>query len=293
MNTNSNFRRQIKILYRHKDKWWTIILLVALLLVGVWNYFFLNAAARRLVVYGFLHTVVIAMLVSVFSLLLGWATAYLLFTLKDNNRRWPLMVLRFILNLIRSVPQIIGVLFAYVLLTHWLKTGRMQSDAAVFLTIAAGITLFVFLEIVDLLEERIAYFKGLDFYHAMRACGISRKKIVNLDIIWQNSRVHLMNKLIALFGVSVFLQCSVDFIISVGLSTEVSSVNLPVTLGSLLAKIDSKQDILAIGYTLTHPGYFPNLFLKNLQGVSVAFLIVFLLLSIYKIGNGYARRHRL
>jgi len=283
----------LKTLYLQKDKWWTAILFSALLLTGLWNYFFLNAAARKLVFYGFLHTVLIAALVSIFSLMLGWGLAYLLFVLKDNDRKWPLMTAQFFLSLIRSVPQLIGVLFGYVLLTYWLKAGSVQSDGMIFLIIALSITLFVFLEIVDLLEERIAYFKSLDFYHAMRVCGIPRRKIVNLDIIWQNSRVHLINKLIALFGASVFLQCSVDFIISVGLSTEVSSVNLPVTLGSLLAKIDSKQDILAIGYTITHPGYFPNLFFEHLQGITVAFLIVFLLLSIYKIANGYAKRHRL
>jgi hypothetical protein len=78
-----------------------------------------------------------------------------------------------------------------------------------------------------------------------------------------------------------------------GLSTDVSSVNLPVTLGSLLARIDSKQDILAIGHTFTNPGYFPRLFFAHLQGITVAFLIVFTLLCIYKISNGFARRYEL
>jgi hypothetical protein len=85
----------------------------------------------------------------------------------------------------------------------------------------------------------------------------------------------------------------VDFIISVGLSTDVNSVSLPATLGSLLAKLDSKQDILAIGFTLTHPSYAPHLFFAHLQGLTTAFLIVFSLLCIYQIGNGYAERHRL
>jgi ABC-type dipeptide/oligopeptide/nickel transport system permease subunit len=112
------------------------------------------------------------------------------------------------------------------------------------------ITLFVFLEIFDLLRERITYFSRRDFFDAMRVCGISERYIINREIIWRSSRIHIINKLIAIFGISIFLLCSVDFIISVGLSTDVSSVNLPVTLGSLLAKIDSKQDILAIGYSL-------------------------------------------
>jgi hypothetical protein len=85
----------------------------------------------------------------------------------------------------------------------------------------------------------------------------------------------------------------VDFIISVGLSSDVNDTALPVTLGSLLAKIDSKQDILAIGYSLTHPDYISHLFLQHLQGMTIAFLIVFSLVSIYHIANGYAERHRL
>jgi hypothetical protein len=85
----------------------------------------------------------------------------------------------------------------------------------------------------------------------------------------------------------------VDFILSVGLSTEVSSVNLPVTLGSFLAKTDSKQDILAIGYALLHPSQLSGLFFEHLQGLSIAFIIVFSLFSIFKISNGFAERHRL
>jgi hypothetical protein len=133
----------------------------------------------------------------------------------------------------------------------------------------------------------------LDFYSAMRVCGIPDRRIINFDILWKNSRLHIQNKLIAVLGYAVFLQCSVDFIISVGLSTDVNDTSLPITLGSLLAKIDSKQDILAIGYTLTHLDYAGNLFFQHLQGTTVAFLIVFSLVSIYHIANGYAERYRL
>jgi hypothetical protein len=124
-------------------------------------------------------------------------------------------------------------------------------------------------------------------------CGISEGRVINFDILWKNSRIHILNKLISVFGAAIFLQCSVDFIISVGLSTDVNSVTLPATMGSLLAKIDSKQDILAIGYTLTHPAYAGNLFFEHLMGLTVAFLVVFTLMSVYHIANGYAERHRL
>jgi ABC-type dipeptide/oligopeptide/nickel transport system permease subunit len=155
------------------------------------------------------------------------------------------------------------------------------------------IAFFVFLEIFDLLKERIAHFRRLDFFNAMLVCGIKERYIINREIILRSSLLHVINKLIALFGAAIFLLCSVDFIISIGLSTEISAVDLPITLGSLLAKIDSKQDILAIGHTLTHWDYIIRLPFEHLQGITVAFLIVFTLLCMYQITNGYARRVRL
>ena len=76
-------------------------------------------------------------------------------------------------------------------------------------------------------------------------------------------------------------------ILSIGLSTKISSVNFPITLGNLLARIDSKQDILAIGHSLMNPTYFSNLFFEHLQGITIAFIIVFTLICIYKISNAY------
>ena len=150
---------------------------------------------------------------------------------------------------------------------------------------------FIMLEVVDLLRDRINHYTKLDFFNALLVCGVSQWRIINFDILWKNSRIHILNKLIAVFGSAVFLQCSVDFIISVGLSSDVNAVSLPVTLGSLLAKMDSKLDILAIGNTLTNPTYLPQLFFQHLQGLTVAFLIVITLLTVYQISCGYAERH--
>jgi ABC-type dipeptide/oligopeptide/nickel transport system permease subunit len=169
----------------------------------------------------------------------------------------------------------------------------VESDISILILMAFIIAVFVFLEVFDLLRERITYFSRRDFFNAMRVCGIKERYIINREIIWRSSRIHIINKLIAIFGISIFLLCSVDFIISVGLSTEVSSVNLPVTLGSLLAKIDSKQDILAIGHTISHLGYAVRLPFEHLQGITIAFIIIFTLVCMYQIGNGYTRRHHL
>lgn len=284
---------RLKDLLHHKDKRGTLIWVAVIIFVGIWDTLYLNKPALKAVIEGFVNTVVIAVLVIVFTLIMGWLVTLSLHFQHERKNRIGYLTVTFILNCIRSIPQIVGVLCGYIVITILVSKGIMQSNLVVFPTMAFIMSIFIFGELVDLMRERIEYFKKRDFYHAMLVCGIAESRIVNFDILWKNSRIHIFNKLIAVFGIAIFLQCSVDFIISVGLSTNVNAVNLPTTLGSLLAKIDSKQDILAIGHTLTHWAYLPNLFFRHLQGTTVAFLLVFTLISIHSISTGYAERHRL
>ncbi len=278
---------------KQKDKMWLIIWLVVTAFVGVWDFMFLNKPALKQVVSGFVNTFVISLLVVFITLILGWMMTLCLNALESRRFKAGYLFVTFFLNLIRSIPQIVGVLFGYIIVAFLIVNGTLTSNVVIFPIFACIMSVFIFLEMVDLMRERIAHYKKLDFFNAMLACGIPEGRIINSDILWKNSRIHIFNKLISVFGISVFLQCSVDFIISVGLSRDVSSVNLPVTFGSLLAKIDSKQDILAVGHTLTHPGYIGNLFFGHLQGVTVAFILVFTLMCIFNISNGYAERHKL
>ena len=264
-----------------------------LFLLWLWDFFFLNAPERHLLEIAFVHSLLIAGLVVVLSFVWAWLTAYLIEFFSDRQKDVAAGLLHFALNLIRSLPQIVGVLLGYVWITYRIQTGHIRSGLGIMLWMSVFLSLFIFPEVVALLRERIAYFRQSDFFNAMRVSGISDARIINYDILWKNSRRHILNKMIAVFSSAIFLQCSVDFIVSVGLSTRVSAVNLPTTLGSLLANIDSKQDILAIGYSLTHPGYLPNLFFLHLQGISVALVIVFTLFSLYKITNALAERFRL
>jgi ABC-type dipeptide/oligopeptide/nickel transport system permease subunit len=290
MTTNNPLFQALK---RKKDLRWLLAYSAALVFVGVWGLLFLNLPSLKKVVEGFFNTLFIAFVVSGVSLVLGWLFALALHFLEIKRKRSAYLVITFLMNLLRSVPQVVGVLFSYVLIAQGIQGRLFESNFIIFPLMSVCMSLFIFVEITDLMRERIAHFMRLDFYNAMRVCGVPEGRIVNFDILWKNSRIHILNKLISVFGMAVFLQCSADFIISVGLSADVNAVNLPVTLGSLLATLDSKQDILAIGYTLTHPSYFYKLFFTHLQGVTVAFLIVFSLLSIDRIAGGYAERHRL
>lgn len=278
---------------RLKDTRWLILWLAGISLLGLWDAVFLNRPAFKQLIAGFSNTMLIALLVIAGSLLMAWAATLLLVSLQTGKKRLFHLLITFLFNIIRSVPQIVGVLIGYIVAASLVEAGILHRGPSLFPLLAGIMSLFVFLEMTDLMLERIAHYRKSDFWDAMRVCGISSFRVINVDILWHNSRGHILNKLISILGMAVFLQCSVDFIISVGLSTDVSAVNLPVTLGSLLAKIDSKQDILAIGHTLTHPFYVWNLFFKHLQGISTAFLIVFTLLGSYKISGGFAERHRL
>lgn len=279
-------------LFSGRDFRWLIIWLAGLAAAGIWSAAYLNRPALSLILTGFLNTFAVAGMVLLFCLGAGWGAALALHHLEERMRAGYL-VLTFLLNLIRSVPQIVGILFGYVWIAEAMKRGTLRSPGAVFLLMAAVTALFIFNEMSDLMRERIAHFKKGDFYSAMRVCGISKARIVNFHILWKNSRMHVFNKLISIFGMAVFLQCSVSFIISVGLSTEVDLITLPSTLGTVLAQIDSKQDILAVGYALTNPGHIPQLFFKHLQGLATAFVLVFSLLCIHRISTGFAGRHRL
>jgi hypothetical protein len=277
----------------NRDIIWLLCWLGGIGLIAVWDLFFLNAPARQQVQSGFSNTLIISCLVIVFSMSGAWLTANAVHLLQNTRPRILFHLLNVVLNLLRSVPQIIGILFGYVLLTALMQQGLLNRTFIQLCAMAGVLSIFIFLELHDLFLERIDHFQKLDFCNAMRVCGIGEFRIINREILLSNSRAHILYKLIAIFGMAVFLQCSIDFIVSVGLSMELSPVNFPLTLGSLLAKIDSKQDILAVGYSLTNWSYIGNLFTRHLQGISIALLIVYTLICFHKISNAYARRRQL
>lgn len=282
-------KNYIKKIYHQKDKWWLFLWITGISMFWLWDLLFLNAPALRRVESGLINTFSIAFLVMLISLFLSWISAWALTQFETGNFKSLYILITFVINLIRSIPQILGVLAIYFIIV----TVQNLAGSLIIIYMSVGMSLFIFIELVDLMRERITYYKKSDFFAAMRVNGISENRIINFDILWKNSRVHILNKLVSIFGMAIFLQCSVDFILSVGLSTEISAVNLPATLGSLLAKTDSKQDILAIGYAIGTPSHIPKLLFQHLQGISIAFYIVFSLFSIFKISNGFADRHRL
>jgi ABC-type dipeptide/oligopeptide/nickel transport system permease subunit len=276
-----------------KDLLWLTIWIAGLGVLWIWDALFLNAPAFARLQTAFLNSLLTGMMVVLFSLAIGWFLGVSINMLEHSKSNIGFAVISFVTDILRSIPQIIAVLIGYVVLTILLHTGVIRSSFVQMVWIAGTIAIAVSLEVADTIRQRIDYFRTLDFVDAMLCCGIKERRIINVEILWKNSRSHMLHKLIAIFGISIFLQCSIDFIISVGLSTDVSLINFPMTLGNLLANVDSKQDILALSNLFTEPSYLPVIFTRHLQGVSVAFCIVFSMLCIYMIANGFVRRHKL
>ncbi|MBI5471272.1 MAG: hypothetical protein HY961_02900 [Ignavibacteriae bacterium] len=281
------------LLRARRDLLWLLVWIGGLIIVGAWDFAFLNQPALARLSRAVLNTLFVGTFVVCVSCLMGWLSGITLHALSEARNTFLYYVLTFLFNLIRSIPQIVGVLIGYVVLTLLIRADVLRSELSQLIWMGSVISVFVFLEISDLVRERIQHFKNLDFVDAMLCCGIKESRIVNVDILFKNSRAHLLHKMISVFGITIFLLCSIDFIVSVGLSTDVSLSNFPMTLGGLLAKLDSKQDILAISSAFTDFGSIGALFFEHLQGVSTAFIIVFTLICIYNISNAFVKRHRL
>jgi ABC-type dipeptide/oligopeptide/nickel transport system permease subunit len=262
-------------------------------LLWIWDLFFLNRPALALIRAALGNSLLAGLLVVLFSMSLGWGSGLLLHFLENRRNQGPFVAVTFIFNLLRSVPQIVGILLGYVVLTQLIVRDILRPSLLQLAAMAFVVSLFVFLEVTDLIRERIAYYRKLDFFDAMLSCGIRESRIVNVEILGKSSLAHLIQKGVAVFGMAIFLQCSIDFILSVGLSTEVSPTNFPSTLGSMLARMDSKQDILAVSVIFTDFSYVPTLLTRNLQGLTIAFAIVYTLVCMFKIADGLVRRYQL
>lgn len=283
-------KQYIQIFWDYPDLRWLLGWLTGVALMFTWNSFFLNAPDLRLLATAFLQTLLISSSAVLISVISAWGWVNLTERRPEGRLAGFLQILY---DAFRSAPQIIGLLIGYSVLTLLIRSETIQQTAWIMLWMSAALAMVSAYEFIELFRERIAHFRQKDFYQALRVCGVSEWRIINRDILWYNGRALLLQKAIAVFGVVVFLQCSIDFIISVGLTADISSANFPSTLGSVLAKMNSKQDILAIGMALTDPSSLPSLFTGHLLGITTAALMVWTLFCVYRIAHEFTRRRRL
>lgn len=275
------------------DLFWLAIWLIGCLLVLLWDAFFLNKPAMIRVWTGFGNSLLVAGISLISALILSFFLSSGFILARWNGFGKLAALAELLLSVSRSVPQIIGLLTGFLILTVLVTQEVLTGKAGILTGFGVTVGLVLYYEFSDMLIERARWFEQTDFIAASRTAGISDFHLLFIEIWWRNSRLHLINKLISGVGSTVFLLCSIDFILSVGLSHSVNAVNFPPTLGSLLAHIDSKQDILAAGLIFSDPSYLAVLFTRHLQGLSVAFLIVFTLACWFKAGISYAERNRL
>jgi ABC-type dipeptide/oligopeptide/nickel transport system permease subunit len=274
---------------RQKDKFWSLLFLSGILVLFIWDLFFLNTPALLLLIKSFLNTFIIGLFSVAITFLIAWRVVLLKNLLNRKSLEKADYFLELSLDFLDSIPQIIWLLLGYL---YAIKVAEFEGIWLIFFLILI-ISLAFLHEVVQEMESRIDYFKKSDFYNAMLVLGIEEKRIINNEILLGNSLAHLINKGVNIFASVIFLICSVDFIISVGLTSSLSLSNLPATLGSLLSNLDSKQDILAIGNLFNDPFYFTELLTKHLQGISTALVLIFTLISAYKISNGLIERKKL
>jgi ABC-type methionine transport system permease subunit len=158
----------MKNILSHKDTRWISIWIIGSFLLLIWDVLFLNKPAFQKVISGFFNTFIIALMVVLFTLMSGWLVTLLLHSLQSRSNKTLYLIVTFFLNLIRSVPQIIGVLFAYVAITLLVEGAVISSKPLIMVIMAACISMVIFLELVDLMRDRIDHFLRLDFYSAMR-----------------------------------------------------------------------------------------------------------------------------
>ncbi len=259
----------------------------------VWNRFFLIRSDFILIE----TALVQSMMTSVLAVVLAAGMAWIWINLEEWARRNNINRFRTLMDVVydvqKSAPQVIGLLIGYSLLTVLIRTETLRNTFWMMAWMSSCLALVTAAEFAELFRERIGFFRQKDFFPAMRVCGLSEFRIINRDILWYNSRAFLLQKGVSLFGVVLFLQCSIDFIISVGLANDISSANFPSSLGSVLARMSSKQDILAIGMSLADPSSVPALFTEHLMGISAAALLVWTLICIFQIAHELTQRSRL
>jgi len=271
-------------------KFWFRIMIVGLLLIYLWNAAFLYESGFKRWQAALFNSIFVSFVASLLSIFLGWFFSYYKYINEYLDKVVVSKTIIFFIDAIKSIPQVIGALTGYAILTNLTARDYNLSSFVLLILLSFILGLFLFVEAYDMFNERIAYYKDKDFISALRVLGMKESSIINKEIFYKNSRSYVIQKFASIFGEVFFLQASVDYIISVGLTLKTNLVSLPPTLGNLLARIDSKQDIFAIGMIFSNLSYIFELPFKHLQGLSAALTLVFVLICVYKIANALTEK---
>ena len=130
-----------RILQQRKDIRWLSFWFLGMIVVWIWDALFLDPLSYELVQAAIFNTFFGAGAAVAAALGLGWGGALLLYFLENGKKRFFYLPILFMVNLIRSVPQIIGLLIGYIILSFWMDYGVLQSAAGQTLWMACVIGL--------------------------------------------------------------------------------------------------------------------------------------------------------
>ena len=265
---------------------WFYIWTIGFSLMFFWCSLYLFEGSFDRLKLALLHSFFIALCSIVLALIFSWSLT--LFREVNGYKKSVNLVIDYLFNITNSVPQIIGLLLFYFIVVQ-----IADNTFYILFLFSIGTALVIFKEMYELMSEQIRKYWPQEFVQSALTLGVKKSVIINFEILKKKSLEYISAKLLSLFGTSIFLQTSVDYIISVGLSRNINLIEYPLTLGNLLARSESKQDILAISRSIFSPSNIPSLFFEHLLGVSIAFFIIFSLFCFYKITSEYMRYHKL
>src|SRR5512147_478015 len=118
------------------DALWAVGWVVGIVVCGVWNAAFLNTPAFFMLAAAFVNSLAAGAVAVAGAFVLGWAAGVGLDRLHTRRHTSAALALTFVMDLVRSVPQILGLLGGYILLTQLQASGVVIGSSGQLLFMA-------------------------------------------------------------------------------------------------------------------------------------------------------------
>jgi len=164
-------------------KFWFRIMIVGLLLIYLWNAAFLYESGFKRWQAALFNSIFVSFVASLLSIFLGWFFSYYKYINEYLDKVVVSKTIIFFIDAIKSIPQVIGALTGYAILTNLTARDYNLSSFVLLILLSFILGLFLFVEAYDMFNERIAYYKDKDFISALRVLGMKESSIINKEIL--------------------------------------------------------------------------------------------------------------
>jgi hypothetical protein len=272
---------------QNRSKYWIFFFLISITVIFIWDKIYLNERSFTLVFNAYLNSILIAVLAIIIVISASW-----LLSLLSSINNVLKQIVYFFMNQGILIPQVLIVLFGQTILNILIVSGHLNNSIEYMIYSSIILSFSLLSESLTFFINRIELLKERGFYESMTSLNIRKWRIVHFDILWDNSRKIIITKAVSLFATVFFIQVIVDFIISVGLSRDLSQFNFPPSLGTVLADTTSKEDLLYVQHIIKNPSLIKNLFYRHLQGISLVAMLFVTLLSMVKYSSEQLMRNK-